>query len=79
MSLFTLLREKEDEVDHQSYRINLLERVAKNFEPKEDITAYEMALVFKIFAMLSNDMDIEEIREKAKQLNSDRHFNFDDE
>jgi hypothetical protein len=74
-----MLREKEDHVENEQFRGDLLERVAKHFDPQEDITAYEIALVFKVFAMLSKDMDIEEIREKAKKLNSSRHFNFDDE
>lgn len=78
MNIFSMLRDKEEQEEHSLSRSDLVARIAQDFDPKEDITAYELALVFKVFAMLSNDMDIEDVKEKAMGLNTQRHFNFKD-
>lgn len=78
MSLFDVLREKDEQKLHEDIRESLVNKVAELFDPKEDITTFEMALIFKLFAMASVDMDIEEIREKAKAQNIGRHFGLED-
>lgn len=76
MNIFDLLREKDHQAESESTRASLIERVAHEFEPKEDISSYEMAMLFKIFAMLSVDSNIDEVKALAQHHNLTRHFTF---
>ena len=76
MNLFDVLRDKDEQRAHEDMRESLVQKVAAKFEPQQDITTYELSLIFKLFAMASIEMDIEDIREKAREYNLIRHFNM---
>jgi len=78
MSLFDVLREKEEQKAHEDVRETLVQKVATMFDPQEDITTHELAIIFKLFAVASVDMDIDAVREQAKAYNLGRHFGLYD-
>ncbi|QOL24751.1 hypothetical protein LP316_10455 [Thalassotalea sp. LPB0316] len=77
MSLFDVLREKDEQKAHEDAREVLIKKVATLFNPKEDITTYELAIILKLFAVANVDMDINAIREQAKKYQIDRHFDIE--
>ncbi len=77
MSLFDILREKDEQQAHEDNRETLVQKVAEKFDPKDDITTVELALIFKLFAMATVDMDIETIKIKVEEHNLGRHFGLE--
>ncbi len=74
MSLFDLLRDREEHAEQTEMKASLTHLMAERFTPQEDITAYEIALITKLFCVLSVDGHIEEARNKIVELKLERHF-----
>ncbi len=76
-SFFEMMRQATNEIDHASHSIKVQEEFAKHFEPKEDITPYELAMIFKLVAMAGVSADDSKERQKIRELGLGRHFNVD--
>lgn len=76
-SFFEMMRQTTSEIDHASHSIKVQEEFARRFEPREDITAYELAMIFKLTAMAGVSADDSKERQKIKEFGLDRHFNLD--
>lgn len=74
MSLFDLLRDRDAHAEQTDLKASLVTLMAERFTPQEDITPYEIALITKLFCVLSVDGHLEEARKKIVELKLDRHF-----
>lgn len=76
MSLFDMLRERDEKAEQAGTKASLTNIMAEQFVPKEDITAYEMSLILKLFCVLSVDGHFDTARKNIIEFNLDRHFIF---
>lgn len=68
MSVFDMLREKDEQQAHEDSREALAQKVAEKFNPQKDITTLELALIFKLFAIATVDMNLNTIKKKWKRI-----------
>lgn len=76
MNLLELLREKEATHEQEDRKASITVKMAETFTPQADITAHELAVILKLFCMLSTDDHIGTGREMVKKHNLERHFTF---
>ncbi|WNC68340.1 hypothetical protein RI845_17700 [Thalassotalea nanhaiensis] len=74
MSFFDMLRERDELAEQVETKATIITIMAERFEPKEDISPYEIALILKAFAIASVNGLSEETKQMMLDNKLDRHF-----
>ncbi|WNC72648.1 hypothetical protein RGQ13_01330 [Thalassotalea psychrophila] len=74
MSFFDMLRERDELAEQVEMKATITNIMAERFEPKEDISPYEIALILKAFSIVSVNGLSEETKQMMIDNNLDRHF-----